>query len=294
MTKRKPDDNEIPKREPKKKTAGANFANIRLEPHPASVLFGLTAPRDAQQSEKLDAQNPNALDAQALPQADAQKVTLPDALTSEALDAQQVPSDAQTPRMPADMDAQTPNAKNLGVQLIGKLDAQKAPDRRDGRTRHHLRLRNAISKQFTDFCEARKIPLQDFLELAGVHFLECVAAQSLLKLDAQAPFDDLKIFKTREDIINAYQELTGNRWKARDDEAGVLFRDADLRCVEIGMLNTYLNFKGKRINSFNYFRAEIEEMIDTARETKMQDQTIDILLRRRRQQWKQKKQTDYR
>jgi len=308
MTKRKPDTEEVPKREPKKKTAGANFSNIRLEPHPASILFGLAQPLDAQAVNPLDAQRSQTTDAQKekplgvqivettdaqqMDHLDAQNLQQPDAPQLQPLDAQPVTLDARTPERPVPLDAQTPSAKNLGVQLIGKLDAQKSKDRKDGRTRHHLRIRNAISQQFTQFCEAKKIPLQDFLELAGVHFLECVAAQSLLNLDAQTPHDDLKIFKTREDIISAYEGLTGNKWRARDDEAGVLFAEADLRCIEIGMLNTCLNFKGKRINSFRYFRAEIEEMVDVARETKMQDQTIDILLRRRRQQWDQKRAAD--
>lgn len=297
MNKRKTEVEEIPKREPKKKTAGANFSNIRLELHPAAVLFGLNSPLAAQENENLDAQGISQQDAPIQAHLDAQAATMPDARPSESLgtlphqtqDAQLVTTDARTPENFSQMDAQPPKAKELGAQITEKLDAQKSTDRNDGRTRHHLRLRNAVSKTFTEFCTLRKMPLQDFLELAGVHFLECVAAQSLLNLDAQAPIDDLKIFKTREDIIRAYQELTGNRWKASDDEAGVLFARADIRCVEIGMLNTYLNFKGKRINSFKYFRAEIEDMVDTARETNMQDQTIEILLRRRRQQWEKKK-----
>ena len=65
----------------------------------------------------------------------------------------------------------------------------------------------------------------------------------------------------------------------------MITNEADRRYLEIGMLNTLLKFKGKHINSFKYFIPEIEEALAV----KMADDTIAVLLKRRNEQWEQKR-----
>jgi hypothetical protein len=75
--------------------------------------------------------------------------------------------------------------------------------------------------------------------------------------------------------------LTGNRWKPADDRCAAQFNEADRRLIEIGILNTLLNAKGKKINSFAYFVPEIDECLTV----NLGDETIEIMLPRRRAQW---------
>lgn len=85
-----------------------------------------------------------------------------------------------------------------------------------------------------------------------------------------------------------YRNYTSNRWKPHDDTAGKEQNGTDRRLLEIGILNTMLNFKGRRINSFKYFLPEIEEL----QMSKLGEETLDIMLKRRREQWEAKKRSD--
>jgi hypothetical protein len=93
------------------------------------------------------------------------------------------------------------------------------------------------------------------------------------------------MFKSHEDIIMLYRNYTSNAWKPHDDTAGKEHNDTDIRIIEIGIINTMLNFKGRRINSFKYFLPEIEEL----QMSKLGEETVQIMLKRRRQQWEAKK-----
>jgi hypothetical protein len=197
--------------------------------------------------------------------------------------------DAKTPTLAPVADAKTPTIETVDAHTAISGRPQHADRHKVGRVRHHLRLDAGISERFRVFCAARRIDFQEFVELAGVHFLECGRPRESGDVDAKTPHDDLKIYKTHEDIIKLYSDLTGNRWRTSDDAEGVQFAHSDRRLIEIGMLQTLLNFKGKRINSFKYFVPEIQEREDEAREVRSSDEQIDGVLRRRRQQWEAKK-----
>jgi hypothetical protein len=88
-------------------------------------------------------------------------------------------------------------------------------------------------------------------------------------------------WSTDRDIIALYQSYTGNRWKPTDDQVGKDLHEIDRRIIEIGILQTLLNAKGRKIHSFAYFMPEIQVLI----EVNLQKETLDAFLQTRRQQW---------
>ena len=141
-----------------------------------------------------------------------------------------------------------------------------------------------IYEQIEDFCHKHKIDKLHFFEVAAAHLIEAVEVHQKRLVEGQTPHDDLKIYKTFEDIIMLYENLTGNDWKPTDVRVGRDFNETDRRFLELGMLRTILNFKGKKINSFAYFRPEIEFTIEEMREVKLPEETVEIMLRQRRKQ----------
>jgi hypothetical protein len=133
-----------------------------------------------------------------------------------------------------------------------------------------IRYSLAIDKQIQDFCAKHKLHLQDFHELAVAHYMASVDGHktaNTVNVDGHnftkwPSHDDLMIFKTHDDIIMRYERLTGRKWKPSDDRAATPFNNIDHQLIEIGMIHTYIQAKGKRINSFAYFIPEIQTMID--------------------------------
>ncbi|MBA3768525.1 MAG: hypothetical protein H0W99_16415 [Acidobacteria bacterium] len=162
-----------------------------------------------------------------------------------------------------------------------QVDAHKNDRHSKTRARVSLRPNKDILQRFRVFCAQHGIDLQDFFELAGVHYIEYVDAHKLQVVDAKTPSDDLMIFKTDDDIICLYREYTGNRWKPGDDRAAARFNQTDRRVIELGILQTKFRAGRKRINSFAYFVPEIEEIIELQISTEM----LAVVLRRRREQW---------
>jgi hypothetical protein len=159
--------------------------------------------------------------------------------------------------------------------------------RRD-RTLIGIRLMPDIINQMKQFCSENKITTTEFIEMVVNHFFEVVVNQTREKvvnhqsgLVVKNPLDDLMIINTYDDIRALYQKYTGNRWKPSDDRVGQTLNGTDRRLIEIGMLQTLLNARGKRIHSFKYFIPEIELAI----EARLQNDTLDIMLKRRREQW---------
>lgn len=172
------------------------------------------------------------------------------------------------------------------VALSGQPQAKRvAAHKRDRHlpNRKHVsfRLDKEKAKQYKRFAEDADMELGVFYDLAAAHFIKCVGSHLLANVGSERAHDDLMIWQTVDDVIIMYRNYTGNRWKPADDEAGKRFNGADRRLLEIGILNTLLNAKGKKINSFAYFIPEIEE----AMTVKLSDETIEIMLPRRRAQW---------
>jgi hypothetical protein len=141
-----------------------------------------------------------------------------------------------------------------------------------------------IHQRIKDFCSVHKLQIQDFYELAASYYMDAVEShlveskQATMVACLQA-HDDLMIFKTHDDIIMLFKNLTGRKWTASDDRAAVPFNNVDRRLIEIGMINTVIQARGRRINSFAYFIPEIQTMIDLH----VDNQNLDAYLRRRRE-----------
>lgn len=173
-------------------------------------------------------------------------------------------------------------AANLAGQ--GKL--------REGKTLFSVRLPDAQAEEIRIFCDKYKLQIQDFFSLAAGQLMAYVASQDLISRPAgetashtagsvasRQAHDDLKIFKTHEDIIMLYRQYVGRKWTAADDRVGVGLNNIDRRLIEIGMIHTIVNARGRRINSFAYFVPEIQVMIDLH----MDNTQLDGYLRARRE-----------
>jgi len=177
-----------------------------------------------------------------------------------------------------------------------KVDVHK-PDDRHTKRKMTVRYSPAMEEQIKEFCARHKLQLQDFHEMAVAHFMEhvdvhnqqskdvhndsSVDARTSTHVDAKTSHDDLKIiYKTDDNIIMLYKNYSGReKWSAGDDRAAARFNKIDRRLIEIGMIHTVINARGKKINSFAYFIPEIQTMIDVH----MDNQQLDVYLRSRRE-----------
>jgi len=180
-----------------------------------------------------------------------------------------------------------------------------------GRYKLTIRLNLDMANKIKQFCLETNLDIQDFIELAAVHYIENVAVHKIAvdghknkmwpsyddmminttdddiiresaKVDGHISTSDVMIpWSTDDDIIMLYQNYTGNRWKPADDRVGKELHETDRRIIEIGILQTLLNAKGRKIHSFAYFMPEIQVLM----EVNLQRETLDAFLQRRRQQW---------
>lgn len=193
---------------------------------------------------------------------------------------------------PTNVDAYKPT--NLVTYNSTKAGTKYKADRHKGnRERIVARLQIELIEEIKEFCHQNKLLVQDFIELAAIHYIDFVGAhnrdiqtptkvgtKSSTKVDTKTPHDDLKIFKSHDDIIMLYKRMTGRRWTGADDRAGAELNSVDRRLVELGMIHTYLQARGKKINSFAYFLPEIRTVI----EANFDLANIDSYLKRRREQ----------
>lgn len=214
-------------------------------------------------------------------------------------------SDKWTPTLtptPADfsqeVDAHKPNIFAEVDAHIDEVDAHKPAQRSDRHTpdkiRVSLRYRRDLHRKIMEFCARHGLPLQDLHELAITEYMQKVDAHidevGVHKNSKWTPHDDLMIiYKTHDDIIMLYRKLTNRKWTASDDRAATRFNDTDRRLIEIGMIHTVLNAKGKKIHSFAYFIPEI----DLVTNLHIDNSNLDVYLKARRamlEKWQQKQQ----
>ena len=192
---------------------------------------------------------------------------------------------AKTPTILPEADAKTPVKRRGGRPPKKQVDAHKGDRHRADRTRQHFRIRPDLDEQFRLFRAKHRLELQEFYELAGAHFIECVDAKREVGVDAMASLDDrdsMILFKTHPLIINIYLQYNPeNRWKPADDQEGKRYNDKDIRLVEVGIIQTQFNARFKKINSFKYYCVEI----DAALEVPLADETIEVMLKHARRRW---------
>ncbi len=168
---------------------------------------------------------------------------------------------------------------------IANIHKSKKKDRHSKhKTSFFTRIDPGIAQQIAVFCTHKGIDKQDFVELAAIHFIESADIHKSNDVDILISHDDRRkmiLWKTSSTIINLYLKyLPENRWKPRDDREAERFNSVDIRIVELGILTALLRTEHKKIHSFKYFVDEIEENIAVP----LESSTIDIMLKRRREQ----------
>jgi hypothetical protein len=225
-------------------------------------------------------------DAHHAPEVDAHTVPA-ETPTPESADAQPQSVDAKTPTLVPVVDAQPPTRHTSGRPIKKRVDAHKGDRHRGNKARQHFRIRPDLDEQFRLFRAKHRLELQEFYELAGAHFIECVDAKKEIGVDAVASLDDrdtMILFKTQPSIINLYLQYNPeNRWKPADDAEGKRYNDSDIRLLEIGIIQTQFNARFKKIHSFKYYVTEI----DIALETPLTEETITIMLKNHRRRWEE-------
>lgn len=149
-----------------------------------------------------------------------------------------------------------------------------------------------IVNRIRHFCVDRNLEQQEFVELAAIHFMDAVDSQKSAAVDSKLALDDRElmiIFKTEPSIINLYLQYNPeNRWKPADDYEGQRYNGKDIRLIEVGIIQTQFNARFKKINSFKYYKTEI----DIALETPLSEETIEIMLKQGRRRWTQATRKD--
>ena len=201
---------------------------------------------------------------------------------------------AVQPSTPSANVAVRPSArKRAAVHKRRAVDGHKSgkgSDRHRGdKARYDNRISPAIHKRIKRFLIDHEMEQADFAELSAVHFMDHVDVHNNERVDGGPSLDDRRLmirYKTKPSIINLYLQYNSqNRWRVADDEAALRFNDADIRLVEMGIIQTQFNARFKQINSFQYYVTEIEIVL----ETPLQTETIDIMLRQGRKRWREAK-----
>jgi hypothetical protein len=182
-----------------------------------------------------------------------------------------------------------------------------------------VRFTPDMINKIKQFCLEKSITMTDFIELVVNHFFLVVNHQDDVVVNHQDDvvvnhrarvminddnIDDdiikvvvnhqnvvnhhekditIKMRKTRSDIVILYEQYSGNKWKLRDDRVGQQFNNVDGKIIELGIIQTLFNAKGRKINSFAYFVPEIEAI----RDAPFNKDLLDAYVKRRREQWQQ-------
>lgn len=129
--------------------------------------------------------------------------------------------------------------------------------------------------------------IERLLEIRTSNALDVPMSNKLdvaLKESKKSNKDFAKI--TANTIISLYQSYNpGNAWKKADDKIAAKFNDADVRLIEIAIITTQFNCEFKKINSFGYYKPEIEKII----EQRPSEQMIDFMIGNYRDKWRKAK-----
>lgn len=157
-----------------------------------------------------------------------------------------------------------------------------------------IRIRPEVKQKIDVFLAQTGITQQDFFEKAASRFIEDFEEllAGLEKIPASMLAHDdrrLMMWKTRSEIINLHLRCNSHltRWKPADDEVGQEFNNSDLRVIEIAILTTQFNAGFKKINSFKYYREQIEQTLADFEAGNMRE--IDSYLAYTRQTWERLK-----
>jgi hypothetical protein len=323
----------IPKREPGKAIKTDYLKNLRPFPpsHPVEDLLGIGHAESSESEQNLDDQIFNysgdqetkVLDDQNHKKLGDPKLFIPDdqnikslgdqinlsgrpeetLLDDQAkksgrpknknLDDLSTKSEIRSTKESANLDDQTTENKNSGVQKNKKNDDWKKYEASRSTDRIGLRPNSEILKKFKIFCAEKDLGLTEFFEISGLKYIE-LDDQMRGSLGDKSTYDERRMminWKTKPRIINLYLRYNlffnpNTKWKARDDEAGAAFNDVDIRILELGIIqaqiNKYASDPKGSINSFKFYTHEITNFERLGLDSK----TLDIMIEVNRRHWK--------
>ncbi len=147
------------------------------------------------------------------------------------------------------------------------------------------RIKKSLIKEIKTFCLKADITQREFVEMSAVHFIEMWTAKLSRNVDGMPSHDDrlkMIMWKSKPTLINLYRAYNfENKWKFNDDEAAQKYNDIDLRIVELGIIETQFNSGFKKINSFGYYKTEIDNFINQ----KLGEPMLNFLVENYRSKW---------
>ena len=166
------------------------------------------------------------------------------------------------------------------------VDGRKGDRHVKNSARYDNRIDDKIKQQIDVFCAKNNMTQKDFAEMSAVHLINWWTAENKKVVDGKTALDDrLKMMNTKTDarIINLYRAYNfENQWRFRDDEVAHAYNKFDLRIIEIGIIVTQIQAKFKRIQSFSYYKNEIDKTI----EAKNSEQMLGFLIEHYRKNWR--------
>lgn len=285
------------------------FANLRRE-HPLDEMFH----NETQIAEFPAVELPSTFNIDSRPQNSISAVhsfeTLPSTLTEdERPQILELPSTKNSvdvlpstdPILPSTTKPETPNVDVLpstqnksAVHKLKTTPSTKSDRHSKDLARYDNRIDTRTKKQIDMFCAKFNISQREFAEQSAVHFIEMWTAKFSRIVDGKTAQDDrlMMMWKTCAPIINLYRAYNfENKWKFRDDEVASKLSLVDLRLIEIGIISTQFNANFKKINSFEYYKNEIDSFI----EQKLAPEMLNFLLDHYREKWQKAtgKKIDY-
>jgi hypothetical protein len=176
--------------------------------------------------------------------------------------------------------------RKTASQKPKRVDSRRGDRHAGNRVAFNTRLRAELVKEIKHFCIENGLELQEFTEMAAIHLMEHAASHQVAKPGSKQALDErnmMMLFKTSPSIINLYLQYNPeNKWKVADDYEAQQYNDKDIRLIELGIIRTQFNAGFKKINSFKYYVAEIDEALAIP----LGDETINIMLQRAQERWK--------
>jgi hypothetical protein len=174
-----------------------------------------------------------------------------------------------------------------------KSEDRKVDRHRADLKRINFRLTPELHQLFQEFRVKYKLEIQEFFTQAALRFIESGGHPQNEMVDSFASQDDRRmkiLYSTKPSIINIYAKYhPQNKWKPTDDAIASRFNEVEETIIELAILQTQGNAGYKKIHSFKYYVAEIEHL----QEIELQKETVELMLERRRQQWKEFKAINF-
>jgi hypothetical protein len=149
------------------------------------------------------------------------------------------------------------------------------------------RIESGLKRKIDVFCAEHGFTQRELVEQSAVHFMEMWTAKISGIVDGKTAHDDrlkMILFKSTPHIINLYRAYNfENKWKLKDDELGQKYNSVDLSLIELGIIQTQFNASFKKINSFEYYKNEIDSYIEQG----LAAATVQMLLQHYRIKWSQ-------